>query len=68
MAANDQPTLAGARVLADAILRTESILADYAHPGPRSCEAAINQLIETIDREDVIAAAAKIAGKIAPGE
>jgi hypothetical protein len=64
MAANDQPTLADARVLADAILRAESILEDYIHPGPRSCEAAINQLIETIDREDVVAAAKKVMGQL----
>jgi hypothetical protein len=54
---------ADARLLASAVLRAESILAEYIHPGPRSCEAAINHLLEAIDRDDVINAAMKIAGQ-----
>jgi hypothetical protein len=65
-AKTQRPPEIDAKILADAILRAESILADYIDPGPRDCSSAINRLLETIDRDDVISAARRVMGQDLP--
>jgi hypothetical protein len=46
--------------VARAVLDIELILANYLHPGDRDANKTIEEIIEMLDRRDVIAAAERL--------
>lgn len=49
-----------AESVAKAVLDLEIFLANYLQPGPRDANKTIEQIIEMLDRRDVISAAERI--------
>lgn len=44
----------------DAVLRAQSILADYIEPGPHDCQRTINRLFDIFDDEKLMTAVNKM--------
>jgi hypothetical protein len=44
----------------DAVLRAQSILADYIEPGPHDCRKTINRLFDIFDDEKLVTAVNKM--------
>lgn len=49
--------------LVDAFLEARSILSDYVVPGPRGATATVEQLLDALTNDDVIAAISRIEGR-----
>jgi hypothetical protein len=49
-----------AETVAKAVLDLELFLADYLQPGPRDANKTLEQIVELLDKRDVIAAAERI--------
>lgn len=44
------------KLVQDAVERASAILARYVEPGERDCERTINDLLDVLDRDEVVAA------------
>ncbi|MHC2621516.1 hypothetical protein ACVIW2_003548 [Bradyrhizobium huanghuaihaiense] len=44
----------------EAVERAQAILAHYVEPGERDCERSINELLDVLDRDEVIAAVGEL--------
>lgn len=43
-----------------AMREAQLIISEYVQPGPRNCEATMNQLLSVLDRSDVVAAVGRL--------
>jgi urease gamma subunit len=57
-------TLSDEELTLYAIREAQIILADYVQPGPRDGERTIQQLLEVLDRNDVIEAVDRLEAKV----
>lgn len=48
-------------LILQAIADLQRIAAEYIEPGPRDAEATIEKMLEILDRNDIVAAAARLA-------